>query len=108
MLAEAIVQILTNAPLFPAADFQDGAFQDFTLGDIRPGGDYIADCLPRSQQNCRGPAYQPPIAAFGKPITLFFYRWRTARQLIEASLITFAIFGGQKEIPQPRAPHVGE
>ena len=46
MLAQTVVQVLTDAALFASADLQDRLLQMLALGDVDAGGDDVSRACP--------------------------------------------------------------
>ena len=55
VLAQAIVEVLANPALLPAADIENGLFQPLRFGNIDPGNNDVFDRTAPSDENCARP-----------------------------------------------------
>jgi hypothetical protein len=100
MLAETVMQILSNAALFSCTDVQDCLFQLLAFGDIDAGGDNVSGVHAAARQERTGPCNQPLISMAGDPGRLMILRQKIRTEHFENGLESFSLFRQREQIPE--------
>src|ERR1700744_4339215 len=80
MLAETIVQVLPDSPLFSRTYVEDCLFQMLSFCDVDPGGNDVLRRIPAARKQGTRPCNQPLISVPCKPTGLVVLRKKVATQ----------------------------
>src|ERR1700722_1763990 len=99
MLAEAIMQILPDSPLFSRAYIQDCFFQVLSFGDVDTGGDDVMGAFSSSRKERARPGNQPLISTPRYPIGLIVLRKKIGTQHFKHGAEALCLLGNEKQVP---------
>src|SRR5580698_964599 len=93
------MQILSDAPLFSSANFENGSFQPLPLGDINAGNNDMRHVPIGAGKNGTRPRHQPAFAALGQPKAFIFIRQHAVSQLFQNGPEALNFLGNHEQVP---------
>src|ERR1700722_11805391 len=99
MLAETIMQVLSNAPLFSGAYIQDGLFQVLSFRDVNAGGNDVMGRLSTARKQGTGPCDQALFSMPREPGVLIVLRKEIGTQHFKHGLEAICFLRKQEQVP---------
>src|SRR5271156_4239794 len=99
MLAEAIMQVLPNAPLFSGTYVQDCLFQVLPFRDVDTGGNNVTGGLSIAGKQRTRPRNQPLIPMPSYPTGLVVLREKIRAEQLKIGLEATRILRKKKQVP---------
>src|ERR1700722_4043020 len=99
MLAETIVQVLPDSPLFSRTYIEDCLFQVLSFCDVNPSSNDVLRCLPTAWKQGTRPCNQPLISMPRNPTGLVVLRKKVGTQHFKRRPEPMDFLRREKQVP---------